>query len=175
MVVLNTEPMWCYMIIYNFPAICLVYLVMIALWIINHYILFKENDTVVCQMMGIFTGEKDSIFQEFITISKSVALTDKYWKYQMSNKVNPVFIWSLWHHKCFIGSLLIWRFASGDYNDFIISKTLILFIIIAIKHITYDWYLFKNNSILISCNLLPGNKSELDMKNENRKKKKIPG
>ena len=62
MVVLNTEPMWCYMIIYNFPAICLVYLVMVALWIINHYILFKENDTVVCQMMGIFTGEKDSIF-----------------------------------------------------------------------------------------------------------------
>lgn len=104
-----------------------------------------------------------------------MALTDKYWKYQMSNKVNPVFIWSLWHHKWFIGSLLIWRFASGDYNDFIISKTLILFIIIAIKHITYDWYLFKNNSILISCNLLPGNKSELDMKNENRKKKKIPG
>lgn len=29
---------------------------MVALWIINHYILFKENDTVVCQMMGIFTG-----------------------------------------------------------------------------------------------------------------------
>lgn len=66
---------------------------MAALWIINHYILFKENETVVCQTMGIFTDEKDSIFQEFITISKSVAPTDKYWKYQMSNKVNPVFIY----------------------------------------------------------------------------------
>lgn len=93
MVVLNTEPLWCYMITYNFPAIWLVYLVMVALWIINHYILFKKNDTVFCQMMGIFTGKKVSIFQEFITISKSVALTDKCWKYQISNKVNPVFIY----------------------------------------------------------------------------------
>lgn len=48
--------MRCYLITHNFPAIWLVYLVMVALWVINHYILFKENDTVVCQMMGIFTG-----------------------------------------------------------------------------------------------------------------------
>lgn len=81
-----------------------------------------------------------------------------------------LFIWSLWYHKWFIVSLLIWGIANVDYNDFIVSKTLILFIIISIKHITNDWYLFKNNSILISCNLLPGNKSEHDMKNEKRKK-----
>lgn len=69
-----------------------------------------------------------------------------------------LFIWSLWHLKWCIDSLLILGFANVEYNDFIISKTLIIFIIISTKHITSDWYLFRNNSILISCNLLPGNK-----------------
>lgn len=35
---------------------------MVALWLTKNYILFKENDPVVCQMMGIFTGEKSSHF-----------------------------------------------------------------------------------------------------------------
>jgi hypothetical protein len=61
-VVLSTAPMWCCMITYNFPAIWLVYLVTVALGIINHYILFKENDTAVCKMMGIFTEKNPSHF-----------------------------------------------------------------------------------------------------------------
>lgn len=100
-------------------------------------------------------GEKVPIFQEFIIISKSVALTDKCWKYQISNKVTSVFIiWSLWHHKWFIDSLLI--SVSADIK-WILSETLILFIVTSIKYIINDWYLYRNNSIFISCNLLPGN------------------
>jgi hypothetical protein len=59
----------------------LVYLVTAALWIINHYILFKENETALCKMMGICMGKKVYLFQEVTTISKSVVLTDKCWKH----------------------------------------------------------------------------------------------
>lgn len=51
------------MITYNFQAIWLVYLVMLALWIINHYIVFKKNDTAACKMMGIFIGKMFSFFK----------------------------------------------------------------------------------------------------------------
>lgn len=68
-----------------------------------------------------------------------------------------LFIWSVWHHKWFMNLLLILGFAYVEHNDFIISQTLISFII-STKHTRNDLYLFRNNPILISWNLLPGNK-----------------
>lgn len=160
MIVIDKKPMRCYMITHNFPAIWLVYPVMVALWVINHYILFKENDTVVCQMMGIFPGGGEFPF------SKNLLQFPNQWLWQLSvenikfltRSILFLFIWSLWHLKWCINLLLILGFANGEFNDFIISKTLIIFIRISTKHITSDWYLFRSNSILISCNLLSGNK-----------------
>lgn len=109
---------------------------------------------------GYFSGGGEFPF------SKNLLQFPNQWLWQLSvenikfltRSILFLFIWSLWHLKWCINLLLILGFANGEFNDFIISKTLIIFIRISTKHITSDWYLFRSNSILISCNLLSGNK-----------------